>query len=227
MIRAIVFDMDGLMIDTEELYWQVGRALAAEYGRTVSDHTLLKMTGRDRLVSSQVFAEETGVPLSGEEVMHRREAMMLDRFRRGGLQPMPGLREILDRFRGRLKLGVATSSPRVLVEAALPALEVHAHFDAITAGDEIVSGKPNPEIYLKTMDKLGVKPAECVVLEDAPLGATAGKAAGAYVIAVPSRLTTHANFTGIADQRVADLLEAADRIEALLAPEPKSSQPRH
>jgi HAD superfamily hydrolase (TIGR01509 family) len=218
MIRAIVFDMDGLMVDTEELYWQVGRALAAEYGKSVSDETLLRMTGRDRLVSSQVFADDTGIPLSGEAVMHRREAMMLDLFRRGGLKPMPGLREILDGFRGRLKLGVATSSPRLLVEAALPALEVHAHFDAITAGDEITNGKPDPEIYRKTMGKLGIKPGECVVLEDAPLGATAGKAAGAYVIAVPSRLTIQTDFSTIADTRVADLYEAAERIEALLRP---------
>jgi HAD superfamily hydrolase (TIGR01509 family) len=130
---------------------------------------------------------------------------------------MPGLREILDRFRGRLKLGVATSSPRVLVEAALPALGVATHFDAITAGDEIASGKPHPEIYLKTMDKLGVAPADCVVLEDAPLGATAGKAAGAYVIAVPSRLTVRADFSAVADERVQDLFEAADRIERLIA----------
>src|SRR3954452_12254629 len=223
MIRAIVFDMDGLMVDTEELYWQVGRALAAEYGKTVLDETLLKMTGRDRLVSSQVFAADTGIPLSGEEGMHRRESMMLDLFRRGGLKSMPGLREILDRFRGRLKLGVATSSPRVLVEAALPALEVHAHFDAITAGDEIANGKPNPEIYLKTMAKLNVKPAECVVLEDAPLGATAGKAAGAYVIAVPSRLTVHADFSKIADARVADLFEASERIESLVSAQPRRS----
>ncbi len=217
MIRAIVFDMDGLMVDTEELYWQVGRALAAEYGKTVSNDTLLKMTGRDRLVSSQVFADDTGIPLSGEQVMHRREAMMLDLFRRGGIKAMPGLRQILDRFRGRLKLGVATSSPRVLVEAALPALEVHAHFDAITAGDEITNGKPDPEIYLKTMGKLSVQPVECVVLEDAPLGATAGKAAGAYVIAVPSRLTTQADFSTIANVRVANLFEATEKIEALLS----------
>src|SRR4051812_37364449 len=150
--------MDGLMIDTEHLYWDVGRELAGEYGKTVSDQTLRKMMGRDRLASSRIFVEETGVPLLAEEGMVRREDKMLERFRRGGIEPMPGLREILERFAGRLRLGVATSSPRVLVKAALPAIGVEKLFDAITAGDEITHGKPDPEIYQKTMTKLGVEP---------------------------------------------------------------------
>src|SRR5688500_10848748 len=114
MIRALIFDMDGLMIDTEKLYWAVGREIVREFGRTVSDDTLRRMTGRDRLQSSRIFAEESGIPLAAEEVMVRRERMMLELFERGGLEPMPGLREILGRFHGRLKMGVGTSSPRVL-----------------------------------------------------------------------------------------------------------------
>jgi HAD superfamily hydrolase (TIGR01509 family) len=215
MIRALIFDMDGLTIDTEPLYWAVGRELAREHGKTVSDETLRKMMGRDRLASSRIFAEETGVPLTAEDVMVQREQKMLDRFRRGGIEPMPGLRQILDRFKGKLRLGVATSSPRVLVEAALPAIGVEKFFDAMTAGDEITHGKPDPQIYLKTMSKLGVQPAETVVLEDAPAGATAGKRAGAYVIAVPSPLTAQEDFSQVADMRVSDLLAAAEAIETM------------
>src|SRR3954469_21373202 len=106
MIRAIVFDMDGLMIDTEHLYWDVGRAIAREFGKTVSDEVLRRTMGRDRLESCRILVEGSGIPLSPEEMMHRREAMMLEKFK-GGSEPMPGFREILDRFRGRLKLGVA------------------------------------------------------------------------------------------------------------------------
>jgi HAD superfamily hydrolase (TIGR01509 family) len=215
MIRAMIFDMDGLMIDTEHLYWEVGRELAREHGKTVSDQTLRKMMGRDRLASSRIFAEETGVPLAAEQVMVLREQKMLERFRRGGIEPMPGLREILARFHGRLRLGVATSSPRVLVEAALPAINVQTYFDAITAGDEITRGKPDPEIYLKTMSKLGTKPEETVVLEDVPAGALAGMRAGAHVIAVPSPLTAQEDFSQVAKVRVRDLFEAAEQIARL------------
>src|SRR3954453_13744484 len=73
MIREIIFDMDGLMIDTEHLYWDAGRERAGEGGKTVSDQTLRKMMGRDRLASSRIFVEETGVPLPADEVMVRRE----------------------------------------------------------------------------------------------------------------------------------------------------------
>lgn len=215
MIRALIFDMDGLMIDTEPLYWEVGREIAREHGRTVADATLRKMMGRDRLASSRIFVEESGVPLAAEQVMVLREQKMLERFRRGGIEPMSGLREILQRFERKLKLGVATSSPRLLVEAALPAIGVERFFDAMTAGDEITHGKPDPEIYLKTMAKLGVQPAETVVLEDAPAGAMAGKRAGAYVIAVPSPLTAQEDFSQVADTRVSNLLAAADVIERI------------
>lgn len=216
MIRALIFDMDGLMIDTEHLYWEVGRELAREHGKTVSDGTLRRMMGRDRLASSRIFAQETGVPLAPEAVMTQREEKMLERFNRGGIEPMRGLREILERFHGRLRLGVATSSPRILVEAALPAIGVDRYFDAITAGDEITSGKPDPEIYLKTMSKLQVTPETTVVLEDAPAGALAGMRSGANVIAVPSPLTAQEDFSQVAKMRVNDLFEAAEQIERTL-----------
>lgn len=219
MIRALIFDMDGLMLDTEKVYWEVGRELGRQFGKTVRDDTLRKMTGRDRLQSSRILAEESGIPLAAEELMARRERMMLERFQRGGLEPMPGLREILERFHGRLKLGVATSSPRMLVNAALPALHVDRHFDAITTGDEVAHGKPDPDLYLRAMEKLGVTGADSIVLEDAPSGALAGKRAGAFVIAVPTALTVSEDFSAVADVRVGDLFEAAEVVEKRVARE--------
>ena len=161
------------------------------------------------------------MPIAPEELMARRERMMLERFNRGGLEPMRGLREILSQFHGRLKMGVATSSPRMLVTAALPALKVDHYFEAITAGDEVARGKPDPALYLKTMEKLGVRGDESVVLEDAPSGAEAGKRAGAFVIAVPSELTRDEDFGAVANARVNDLLEAADVVERMLAAAPR------
>ncbi len=125
---------------------------------------------------------------------------------------MPGLLEILQRFRGKLKLGVATSSPLVMAQAGLAAVGALSYFDAITAGDEIQRGKPDPQIYLTAMKKLDVTPEESVVLEDAPLGAEAGFRAGAFVVAVPSPLTADQDFSKVSHARVNDLFDAADLI---------------
>jgi HAD superfamily hydrolase (TIGR01509 family) len=129
---------------------------------------------------------------------------------------MPGLREILNRFRGRLRYAVATSSPRKFTAVLLPALGVANEFEVVQTGDEFVNGKPDPEIYLKCMSRLGLSGGKCIVLEDSLAGATSGKRAGASVIAVPSHLTASEDFFQVADVRVANLLEAADAVESLL-----------
>src|SRR4051794_34694915 len=103
-----------------------------------------------------------------------------------GVEPLPGLHSIIDRFRGRLRLAVATSSPKIFTDVLLPALGVADAFAVVQTGDDVRHGKPDPEIYLKCLGRLGVAAGEAVVLEDSVAGALAGKRAGAYVIAVPT-----------------------------------------
>ena len=106
MIRALIFDMDGLMVDTEPLYWDVARTLARNCGKEISDDTLRKMMGRSRIESMRIFAEACGIDSpTPEDLLVERETLMLDRYGRG-IDPMPGLREILERFRGRLRFAV-------------------------------------------------------------------------------------------------------------------------
>ena len=213
MKQAILFDMDGLMVDTEPLYWEVARELAGRFGRRVSDETLRRMMGRSRHESMCIFVESCDIGASPDELLTLREQMMIQRFRRG-VEPMTHLREILMQFHGRLKLGIATSSPRKFVDVLLPALGVEPFFEAVQTGDEIINGKPDPEIYLKTMSRLQVAPRETIVLEDSRAGALAGKRSGAYVIAVPSPLTESEDFS-FADHRARNLTEAAAHIEML------------
>ena len=131
------------------------------------------------------------------------------------ITPMPGLLELLRAFHGRLKLAVATSAPRAFTDLILPSMGLEKYFDAVQTSDDITHGKPHPEIYLKAIARLGAKPQESVVLEDSAAGARAGKAAGAYTIAVPSRYTAAENFD-FADSRADSLVHARDQIEKML-----------
>ncbi|HEY7087924.1 MAG TPA: HAD family phosphatase [Tepidisphaeraceae bacterium] len=214
-LRAIIFDMDGLMVDTEPLYWEVARKLARSHGTNVAEETLRRMMGRSRLDSMRIYATECGITsVSPQDLLAERERLMLERYSTG-VELMPGLREILERFHGRLKLAVATSSPKKFTDVLVPALRIAKYFDVIQTGDEILKGKPDPEIYLRAMARLEVQPHSCIVLEDSRAGALAGHNAGAYVIAVPSTLTAEEDFS-FADDRAANLIEACDQIERTL-----------
>jgi len=216
MYQAIIFDMDGLMIDTEPLYWQVGREIAGRYGTVCTDQTLRKMMGRERLDAMRIYATECGITrATAQELLDEREIMMVDRFA-AGVEPMAGLVEILDRFQGRLKFAVATSSPKKFTDVLLPSLKLQSYFQVIQSADDITHGKPHPEIYLKTAARLYVQPNRCIVLEDSIAGATAGHRAGAYVIAIPLPIMANEDFS-FADGRAENLHEAADKIEQLLS----------
>jgi HAD superfamily hydrolase (TIGR01509 family) len=214
-MQAIIFDMDGLMVNTEPLYWEVARQLAARHASHVTDETLRRMMGRSRHESMRIFIESCGIiDVAADALLAMREEMMIQRFR-SDIQPMAYLPEILKQFHGRLKLGIATSSPRKFVDVLLPALGVEHYFQAVQTGDDITEGKPHPEIYHKAMARLQVQPAEVIVLEDSQAGAQSGKLSGAYVIAVPSILTAEEDFSFV-DYRAEDLADAARRIETLL-----------
>jgi HAD superfamily hydrolase (TIGR01509 family) len=215
MYRAIIFDMDGLMVDSEPIYWDVARRLAKQHGTSVTDETLRHMMGRSRIDSMRIFAEECGISAaSAQQLLDEREHLMLQRYA-AGVEPMPGLLPILQRFHGQLRLAVATSSPRKFTDALLPALRIDSYFDVVQTGDEIVNGKPDPEIYLKAIDRLGLEPPQCIVLEDSRAGALAGHRAGAHVIAVPSELTAAEDFS-FAESRVTNLDQASACVDRLI-----------
>src|SRR5438309_4819547 len=117
-MRAIVFDMDGLMIDSEKIYWAVGRQIAREFGKEVKDETLGRMMGRSPLDSVILFTKETGIDMDPKALHEMREARVLAALK-AGVDPMPGLMEVLERFKPRFKLGIATSAARYMVDVSL------------------------------------------------------------------------------------------------------------
>lgn len=218
-VSAILLDMDGLMVDSEPIFWEVARSLAHKHGKTVTDSTLRSMMGRSRIEAMQILAGDCKItsesPESPESLLIAREQMLIQRYSAGVL-PMPGLIDLLKHVHGKLKLAVVTSSPKAFTDVLLPAMGVTSYFDVVQTGDEIDRGKPDPQIYLRTTERLGVEGGDCVVLEDSHAGALAGHRAGAFVIAVPTPLTADEDFT-FANARASNLVEARAIIEARMS----------
>jgi HAD superfamily hydrolase (TIGR01509 family) len=212
---ALIFDMDGLMIDSERLYFAAEREMAAAYGKEIRDEQLWPLMGRKPIEALGLLRGILGIDTPAEELFAWRNCLMLEKMGRD-LGAMPGLYEILQSFHGRLKLAVGTGAQQEFLDIALDTLHIRGYFDVLQTADGLELGKPNPEIYLIACRRLGLLPGECVVLEDARNGVLAGKAAGCPVIAVPNDYTRGQDFSE-ADWVEPDLFAAARRIEQMLA----------
>src|SRR5579871_2068057 len=156
-MRAEIFDMDGLMIDSEKVYFEAGRQIAREHGKEVSDQTLGRMMGRKPLESVALFARELELNVAPETLLKEREAKVLGVLERG-IDRMPGLDHILTTLEPNHPLAIATSAPKYIVDVVMRKLELRRYFKVIQTSDDVTHGKPDPEIYLKAMTKLNVGP---------------------------------------------------------------------
>ncbi len=211
--QAIIFDMDGLMVDTERLYFACNHEIAARYGKSVGHDVLRQMMGRAPLESIGLFCEALQISQSPAAILAEREELMVARLR-GGFTAMPGLRELIEHVNGRYRLAIATGSPQRFLDIIVDQLKLRDHFEVLQTSDGIRQGKPHPEIYLRAMARLGVRGEHCIVLEDSPNGVKAGRAAGAYVIAVPNEHTQDGDLSA-AHVRVRDLHAARQHLMAL------------
>ena len=201
------------MVDSERLYFEVEREMASQYGKAVREEIFWQMMGRKPIEGLAIFVQELGLPLEPAEAVKIRNDLLRKRMKED-LRAMPGLFSILDALHGKFKLAVATGAPREFLDIAIDKLGIRKKFDVLQASDDIQSGKPNPEIFLKTCERLGVKPRQAIVLEDSENGVAAGKRAGCFVIAIPSEYTRCQDLSQ-ADYIAADLFEAEKFILSL------------
>ncbi len=204
--RAILFDMDGLLVDSEPLWAAVETDFARERGGELTAEHTAACVGRG-LVHTLVLMRETfGFPVD----VVRDADDIVDRFiaRAAELALKPGARELLDAAEGRVAVALGSSSARRLVLATLRSVGLAARFPVVVTGDDVERTKPAPDIFLRCARDLEVAAAHCVVLEDSVAGARAGRAAGMCVIAVPERGADVDALGGVADAVVGDLFEA-------------------
>lgn len=211
--RAVVFDLDGLMFNTEELYVEVGTELLRRRGREFTQELEARMMGRPSGVALAIMIETHGLKATVEELLAETDEMF-PAILQARLAPLPGLIELLAALEWHgIPKGIATSSRRSFVERVLGRFDFQPRFSPILTSEDITEGKPHPEIYLKAASRLGVAPTEMLVLEDSQNGCRAAVAAGAITVAVPGAHSRRHDFTGAA--LVADSL-ADPRIYARL-----------
>jgi HAD superfamily hydrolase (TIGR01509 family) len=185
LIAAVVFDMDGVIVDSEQVWDDVRERYTRETGGTYTVSAARDMMGMSSLEWSRYMAESLGVPGTPEEINAAVVQRMLQRY--GEAPPLiPGAVEAVRRCAERWPLAVASSSNRELIEVVLDAASLHDVIPVVVSSEEVARGKPAPDVYLEAARRLGVDPHGCAAVEDSHNGIRSAKAAGMRVIAVPN-----------------------------------------
>lgn len=196
-LKAVLFDMDGTLVDSEKIWGVALTELAARYGGVLSDAARRAIVGTAAMETMRILLDDIGQPWRDpHEGARWLDARTLELFA-DGLEWLPGAFELVTAVRADgLPTALVTNTARPLVEVALDTLGRH-NFDVVVCGNEVPKAKPDPAPYLAAVTALGVAPANCVVIEDSVSGIMSARAAGCTVVAVPQ------NGTVVADPDVA------------------------
>lgn len=184
-LRAVAFDLDGLMFDTEALFVRVASAMLADRGKVFTPEIMAAMIGRQWPIAGKAFKEMAGLSESLDDLLVEARTRFRDEMDTA-VHPMPGLFALLAQLeRHGWPRAVATSSRREYAERLLTRHGLLAHFAFLLTAEDVRQSKPNPEIYLTAASRFGIPPASLLVLEDSPAGVAAATAAGAFVVGIP------------------------------------------
>lgn len=180
--QAAVFDCDGLLVDSARCWERAYAAVAAARGRTLDDVRLERLVGASVPGAAALVGEDLGEAVGEAELLAELERA----FAADPPEALPGACELIAALAERMPLAVASNGPRALVASVLEQLAVHDAFAAVVSAEQTARDKPAPDVYLEACRRLGVAPGDAVALEDSALGARAARAAGLFVVAVPS-----------------------------------------
>ena len=183
-IAAVVFDLDGVLVDSEPVWERVRRRVVAEHGGRWADDAQRRLMGMSTPEWARYLGEELGVGLPPDDVVALVVGRMADSYRQD-LPLLPGAAATVRALAARWPLGLASSSPRTLIDAVLRAAGLDGAFAVTLSTEEVTRGKPAPDVYLAVAERLGVPPARCAAVEDSSNGLRSAAAAGMQVIAVP------------------------------------------
>ena len=212
-LRAVLWDMDGTLIDSHEYHWLAWRDTLAAEGFTLTHAQFDSTFGqRNDTILRATFGPD--FPLSEvDRIGGIKETHYRDRVRSRGIAPLPGVMRWLDRLKADgWRQAIASAAPRLNIETILDVLHLTDRFDAIASAEDVQRGKPDPQVFLVAAQRVGVPPARCIVVEDAPAGIEGARRAGMKSIGV---LTTHDTLAADVAVRTLDELNG-DAFEALM-----------
>jgi HAD superfamily hydrolase (TIGR01509 family) len=185
VIEAVVLDLDGLLIQTEEIWDDVRETFARERGARYDAAAQRAMMGMSSTEWSRYMHDELGIPDAPPEISAEIVRRMEARYRER-LPLLPGAAEAVERLCARWPLGLASSSNRPLIDAVLELADLDRFFRVTVSSEEVSRGKPSPDVYLEAARRLGVRPERCAAVEDSHSGIRSARAAGMRVVAIPN-----------------------------------------
>lgn len=195
MIKAVIFDMDGLMINSERVTFEGYQKVMSSMGMNITEEFYKTLLGKTLKTSEDLFHQVYGHDFPMSEVIIQVHQYMAHRFDEEGVPIKPGLLQLLSYLKDHhYQTMVATSSQRSRVNHILDIAHLTQYFDNSICGDEVAKGKPNPEIFLKACEKLGVQPHEALVLEDSEAGIQAAYSGNIKVICIPDMKYPEADY---------------------------------
>ena len=213
VVAGVVFDMDGVIIDSEQVWDDVREQLVRDWGGRYSSEAQRAMMGMSSPEWSRYMHNDLGLAQEPEEINAEVVRRMLERYRHD-LPLLDGAVEAVRSLAASYPLAVASSSNRPLIDAVLETAGIAECFVATVSSEEVPRGKPSPDVYLEAARRLGVAPADCAAVEDSGNGIRAAKAAGMYVVAYPNEhYAPDAEALGLADV----LIERLDELEAAVS----------
>lgn len=183
---AIVFDADGLLIDTEPAWVAARGALYARHGAPFGPGERQATLGTGVSGTARRLSVRLGDGARAGELTAELLDLLVAEVARATVHPLPGAAALVDELTGRISLAVASNSPRALLERTLEAAGFAGRFDVVLGVDEVARPKPAPDLYLRAVERLGARPEDSVAVEDSPAGVASARSAGLYVIGIPS-----------------------------------------
>lgn len=209
--KAAIFDMDGLILDSERAVLDCWDIVAERHGLEDIRPFSLSVIGRNVADTNRMFEERYGTEPGAVAIRAEKRVIFWERFEQGLVPLKPYSLELLQKMKDLgMKIALASSSSREDVVYEMEALGAKSYFDAIICGDQVTKSKPDPEIFLKAADILGVKPSECIGLEDSFNGVRSCKAAGLYTVMVPDILHPDEETAKLTDVIVESLADVVD-----------------